>query len=221
MERCSIDISVVANIATKPAQHANVNAFAIQNDCTDLIHFGSVHPLGEDAVEWVEKIAQAGLKGIKLHPDYQGFYVDDPRVFPVYRKAMELGLVVLMHTGLDLGMPDPIHCSPKRLAAMLDKHPYDRFVAAHFGGWLMWEEVEDRLCGRYPLYLDTAVTMGSIQTERFVRMVEKHGSERVLFGSDNPWTDPARQLELISAAGLSPETEQAILSDNAARLLKL
>ena len=108
-----VDISVVQSIATNPHQQAKVNDFAIGiNRDPAIVAFGSVHPDAPDALEELERIAAAGLKGVKLHPEYQGFYADDPRMKPIYRKISRLGLVTLFHAGQDYGFPPPYHAMP-------------------------------------------------------------------------------------------------------------
>lgn len=224
LQRCEaqagVNHCVVLNIATKPSQQRVVNDFAISLLHTEgVIPFGSVHPLAPDALDELDRIAQAGLPGIKLHPDYQHFYVDDDRVLPVYEKASALGLITVFHSGVDIGFPQPVHCTPLRLSRVLSAFTAP-VVAAHLGGWLLWDEVETYLCGTRA-YLDTSFLYGRIPPKTALRIIQRHGSHRVLFGSDAPWGAPAQELRLIQSLPFSEEDKSAILGLNAARLLRL
>ena len=109
MKKDGVDISVVMNIATNAHQQHSVNDFAASLVSDDLIPFGSVHPDAPDALEELERIRSLGLKGVKFHPEYQQFYVDDEKMFPIYKKISDLGLITLFHAGGDIGFPPPYH----------------------------------------------------------------------------------------------------------------
>ena len=102
MDADGVDLSVVLTIATNPGQMHKVNDYAFEMDRDDrIVAFGSVHPDAPDALEELERIKAAGLKGVKLHPEYQGFYADEERMRPIYRKISQLGLITLFHAGED------------------------------------------------------------------------------------------------------------------------
>jgi len=220
MQRNGIDASVLLQIATKPAQTPTVNSWAIEQNSPDIIAFGSVHPLYENWREELDRIAAAGLKGFKLHPDYQEFFVDDDLLRPIYAHAVELGLVISFHAGIDVGLSDPVHCTPERLLAVYDILQHGKIVLAHMGGWNLWHEVEASLAGSN-FYFDTSYCVGHLAKADFVRLIHKHGFEKILFGSDSPWEDQADSLASIRSLGLTPAEEQAILGTNAMRLLDL
>ena len=120
IKQMGADMAVVQNISTNPKQQSSVNDYAIRiNQFENLVSFGSVHPDSPDALAELERIKESGLKGIKFHPDYQGFFVDEKKMIPLYEKAAELGLITLFHSGVDIGYPDPIHCTPKALRSVL------------------------------------------------------------------------------------------------------
>mgnify|MGYP003289899254 CR=1 FL=1 len=81
MSKDSVDKSVVLSIATNANQQKNVNDFAVSLKSEKLVPFGSVYPFSEDWEEELERLKNNGIKGIKLHPDYQQFFVDDERIF--------------------------------------------------------------------------------------------------------------------------------------------
>ena len=190
-----VDTCVVLNIATKPSSQRVVNDYALSLCSDRLIGFGSVHPFAEDAMDELDRIAALGLRGIKLHPDFQDFFVDDPKAVRVYEKASSLGLITVLHSGSDLGRPFPVHCTPKRLSHILAAFNAP-VVAAHLGGFQHFDEVEEYLLGT-KVYLDTAFLYGAISVEQARRIILGHGSERVLFGSDCPWQGMRDALHVI------------------------
>ena len=215
-----VDISVVHSIATNPRQQGKVNDFAIAiNKDPRIIAFGSVHPDAADALEELERIADAGLKGIKLHPEYQGFYADDPRMQPVYRKISQLGLITLFHAGLDYGFPPPYHAMPDHLLRAL-KWLDSPVVAAHWGGYGCCFEVLEKLCGEN-LWFDLSFGYCSMPKATARAIVDRHGAEKLLFGSDMPWHRPAWEMRLLDSLELSQEERDRIFFRNAQDLLKL
>lgn len=220
MQKKNIDISVVLNIATNPAQMRSVNDFAASVNGGSLISFGSVHPDAPDALDELGRIADLGMKGIKLHPDYQEFYGDDPKMWPIYEKIARLGLIVVFHTGVDIGLYPPVYMTPRRLANALAPLEGAVVVAAHFGGYMMWEEAIDCLAGRN-LYFDTAYSAGAIPPGIVRRIIQAHGTSRILFGSDLPWSDPAEEARLLQSLELTEEELENIFYGNARRVLKL
>jgi predicted TIM-barrel fold metal-dependent hydrolase len=145
--RCAgIGLSVLMPVATKPDQVASVNRWAIaqNSDGDEVLSFGALHPQQEDAVAEVERLAAAGVKGVKFHPDYQQFRPDDPVMFPAYEAMAERGMIVLFHCGKDLSTPPPVMGTPERIYAVHELFGTLRIIGAHFGGYEMWDDVRDR-----------------------------------------------------------------------------
>ena len=220
MKKAGIEKSVVLGIATRPTQTCKINDWSKEINDVQIVAFGSVHPDFEDWESELERIKAMGLKGIKLHPDYQDFFVDEPRMFKIYKKAFELGLIVLFHAGVDVGLPPPVHCMPAALRRVVDAFPEGNIVAAHMGGYNCWEDVEKYLSGT-SIYMDTSYSLEQIGKEAFLRIAGVHGTDRILFATDSPWTDQEEEIKRLKTFGLGPETEQALLGGNAARLLGL
>lgn len=235
MEERHVDMSVVLPVATSEKQYRHINEFAVaENEEFDKTHiwsFGGIHPGNENYKEILRDIADKGLKGIKLHPDYQGAFFNDIRYKRIISYATELGLIVVTHAGQDIGLPDVVHCTPAMAEEVLDEVKPDKLVLAHMGGWQMWQEVLDRLCGR-DVYLDTAFSYGDIDYrtgaphrfklmdgDMFKAIVDKHGSDKILFGTDSPWSDQEQSVRDIEALGLGSDDEKNIFEDNARRLL--
>ena len=158
-----------------------------------------------------------GIKGIKLHPEYQQFFVDDEKMKPIYKKISQLGLIVLFHAGEDFGYPPPYHATPERLrkaASMLDTP----IVCAHWGSAGLGEDVLKYLCD-IPVYFDTAFGYGTMPKDRAIRILEKKGTDMILFGSDCPWNAPSWDVRMIKTLGLTENEEEKIFSLNAKKLL--
>ncbi len=224
MDDAAIDCSIVLPVVTNPSQFESINRFAAdinaQND--RLISFGGIHPACEDVDARLDAIVALGLRGIKLHPDYQGTFIDDERYIRIMRGAIDRDLLVSIHAGVDVGLPDPVHCPPERMCAVLDILQDDparpHIILAHTGGYGQWDEVERLLCGK-AVYFDTSFTLGHIDDEQFVRIIRKHGTERVLFATDSPWGGQAETLAHFRALPLTNEEQDRILYRNAAALL--
>lgn len=216
--RAGVDLAVVLPIVTNPKQSETINRVAKETNKANcgLYSFGSLHPSDPDALSWVDRLAEDGFKGIKLHPEFQNFYADE--AIEIYRRAAKYGMIVILHTGKDAGYPPPVHATPDILLRVIDKVPDLKLVAAHFGGWNMWGEVSEKLVGT-PIYFDTAYIADFIDRDLVRDIIKAHGAEKILFGSDCPWEDPAHTLEFLRSLGLGKETLDLILGENAAGLL--
>ena len=222
MERYGVDISVVMPIATAPKQTNTINTVAAETDRHGrLFSFGSLHPMQEDWEAVLHDIAEKGLKGIKLHPEYQQFYIDSPESIRILKLCEKLGLLVTLHTGRDIGIEPPVHCMPKRLRHVLDYEVKgDNIIAAHMGGWREWDEVEKWLVGT-PINLDTAYVSLDMDIKQFERIVRTHGADKVLFATDSPWESPEMTLKYINSSALTDEEKLKIFAENAKKLLKI
>ena len=238
MARAGVDRSVVMPVATSPRQVPHVNdASARMNELgaqTGVLSFGCMHPDFDGWREELARIQRLGLKGIKLHPQYQDTDFDDPRYLRILDRCGELGLVVLTHAGLDIGMPGKDNCAPEMVLRALDQVGSVKLVLAHMGGWRQWDRVEALLPGT-GVYLDTSYSLGAISPlddgyyrpgdlplldeTAFLRMVGKFGADRVLFGTDSPWDDQESALARLRALPLESAELDAILGGNAQRLL--
>jgi uncharacterized protein len=220
MDRAGIAVSVVASIATKPTQFEAILRWSDSIRSDRIVPFPSLCPTAPEAEAQVRRVAAEGFRGIKLHPYYQQFVMDDERSAPAYAAAEECGLAILMHAGFDIAFPRDRVADPARLVRVLDQHPKLRVIAAHLGGWMDWDEVEARLLGR-PVYLDVSTCFDFMDRPQAERILRGHGAEYLVFGSDSPWVDQLRTLEELRSFGLGHETEDRVLGGNAARLLGL
>ncbi len=220
MHSWGVDKGIFLSIATKPSQQKSINDFCASIAGDRVIPFGSVHPDADDWETELERIAGLGLKGIKLHPDYQGFDMDEPRILPIFQRARDLGLCVVVHAGFDPLSPNHIHCRPKACRQVLKACPGLKLILAHMGGMRLWDEVEEYLAGE-PVWLDTACCAGAIDPAQLKRLIQKHGADKILFASDCPWSDPRREKAMLEEIGLSAEEKNSIFSGNVLKLLAL
>lgn len=220
MAKDGVDISVVHSIATSPKQQHNVNDYAMEmNRDPAIVAFGSVHPDAPDALEELERIAAAGLKGVKLHPEYQGFYADDEKMKPIYQTISRLGLVTMFHAGQDYGFAPPYHAMPEHLLRAL-KWFDSPVVAAHWGGFGCSMEVLEKLCGSN-LWFDLSFGYCSMPKSIAQAIVDRHTPDRLLFASDMPWHRPAWERRLIHSLDLGDGDREKIFFRNAQGLLSL
>lgn len=220
MENSKTDISVVLNIATNATQQKNVNDFAAKiNKEEGIVAFGSVFPDAPDALLELERIKALGLKGVKLHPDYQHFFVDDEKMKPIYKKISSLGLITIFHAGFDYGFPPPYGCTPGRMIKALSWFS-SPVIAAHWGGVDCYEETLELLCGK-DVYFDTSFGYSMMPKYFAEKIIEKHGTDKLLFGTDSPWHNTDLEKRLLATLSLSDEEKEKIYYKNASRLLDI
>lgn len=218
MAKDGADISVVLNIATNAHQQKKVNDFAASiNNEKDIFSFGSVFPCSPDALDELERIKSLGLKGVKLHPDYQGFSVDDEKFIPLYKKISALGLITVFHAGFDYGFPPPYGATPEKMVRAL-KFFDTPVIAAHWGGVNCGEAVLKYLCGT-DIYFDTSFGYSMMPKYYAEKIIEKHGTDKILFGTDTPWHTATMELRLLNSLGLSDADMDKITHKNAIKLL--
>lgn len=221
MDRSGVDLSVIMPVVTKPSQFESVNTFAAKVNeqyAGRLLSFGGIHPDSEDYKVELNRIKELGLSGIKLHPDYQGVMIDDVRYMNIMEYADALGLVIMVHAGIDIGLPEPVHCPPDKARKVLDAIKPQKLVLAHMGGWKQWEEVYEYLAGE-PVYLDTAFSFDYMSQDMFMNLYEKHDKDKILFATDSPWSDAGRDIEAINSMPITAEEKETIFSGNAKKLL--
>ncbi len=238
MEEAGVDYSVLLPVATRTGQQEDINRNAIEvnrhSKETGLISFGGIHPENEDYREILRGLSENGVKGVKIHPVFQRVAIDDIRYLRIIECASENDMIVITHAGYDIGFPGEDFSSVRRIEKMLDIVKPRKMVLAHMGGWDCWEEVEERIVGR-DVWLDTAFSLLPIEPapgtvrgpeenppltgEQFLRMVRRHGADRILFGTDSPWSGQKEMVAAIQGSGLDEKEQEAILGGNAGELL--
>ena len=231
MKESGIDISVILPVATNSEQVKKINDVAAElnkNLIGKIISLGSIHPDYENYSEELQRLKELDIKGIKIHPVYQDTDLDDIKYLRIFECAAKLDLIVVTHAGLDIGYPGVVRCSPKMARRVVDEIGNFKFVLAHMGGWQNWKEVPEYLADTN-VYIDTAFTTGKIvertdielmNAEQFIGMIKIFGSDRILFGTDSPWTSQSESMKFIKCLQITEEDKEKILGKNALNLLK-
>lgn len=218
MERTGLDYAVVQPVATKPTQVESINDWAASIEDPRIICFGSVHPDYPEPAREIDRIISLGIPGIKIQANWQDTCVDDPKMRPIY-EAAQGRLIVLFHSGKELTPFPEIKATPKRIANVIRDFPKLTVAAAHMGGYLMWDEVDEYLVGRN-VYFDTSACFPhQLPDARLLPMIRNHGVEKVLFATDMPLNEPVADIERLARIGLTNEELELILWGNARRLL--
>jgi predicted TIM-barrel fold metal-dependent hydrolase len=218
MDRAGIERSIVLSIATRPSQFESILAWSRSVASERIVPFFSVHPGDPEAPARVRQGAAAGFKGLKLHPYYQDFNLDDARVDPAFEAIEETGLICVAHTGFDTAFPMVRKADPPRIAAVLARFPRLKLVATHLGAWKDWEQALQVLPD-LDLWVDTSYSLGFLPPDRARRLILSLPPGRLLFGSDSPWADQAASARQLMDLGLEPALLEKILHGNAERLL--
>ena len=240
MRESGVTLSVIQPVATKPEQVARINDSAMrinaEGESAGVISFGGIHPAFPEIDAELERVREAGILGVKVHPVYQNMPIDDARYVRILARAGGLGLTVMIHAGWDIGFPGDDSAVPARIARALDMAGDCRVILAHMGGWRCWDEAVRLFAGRENVYVDSAFSLGKftpngdgyysggddcmmLSESEFAGMVRAFGSERVIFGTDSPWACQAECVRAVKSLGLADEYTRNILYNNAAKLL--
>ncbi len=220
MDAAGVEKAFACMIATKPGQEEGILSFCRQVESERVVPFPSVHPDSPGAGRLVERIAEAGMVGIKVHPMYQNCPLDDSRMDEIYSAAAANNLLVTLHCGRDIAYPaGDDRASAQRIVRVLKNHPEVRFIATHLGGWRKWEQAAKHLLG-LGMYVECSFCLQFLSVEEARKLIEGFGTDRVMFGTDWPWVDHGQDVERLERLGLPEDVLGAILYDNAARLMK-
>lgn len=237
-----VDLAVIQPVATAPKQVLHINDSVLATNQkygvpAGLLSFGAMFPGFEAWEEELERLAEQGVKGIKLHPAYERVRIDDPRSVAILRKCRDLGLIVFIHSGYDVGLPGAEEALPAKVRRALDAVGPMHLIAAHMGGWRSWEEAA-RLLPETGISIDTAFSLGvltpapdgypwrkeelqMLSDREFLDIIRCFGADHVLFGTDSPWADPGQELSHIRSLGLTEDEINQICGGNAVELLGL
>jgi predicted TIM-barrel fold metal-dependent hydrolase len=219
MDSAGVDRSVICSIATKPEQFDPILKWSLSIRSDRLIPLASIHPADPLAVARVGEVKAAGLKGIKIHPYYQGFDLADHAFDSFYAAVESSGLVLVSHTGFDMAFPRDRRADASRSLDLVTRFPNLKFMATHFGAWNDWDDVEAKLIGK-PINLEISLTLEFLSPEQVRRMILAHPEDRLFFGTDSPWGNPEEPLRVLRELNLPAPLLQKILSGNAAALFR-
>lgn len=210
---------LVNSVSTTPHQVKSINEFIAAQVAAHpdrLVGFGTLHPDSETPEEDMEHLLELGLKGVKLHPDFQKFSMESEKSVRLCR--MFAGkLPLLVHTG-DYRYS---YSNPDNLLKFFEQIPDITVIGAHFGGWSVLDEAAGKLAGIPNLFVDCSSSFYYMDKAKAVKMIETFGVDKVLFGSDYPMWNPGKEMEFVKSLGLSLEEERKILWGNGSRLLGL
>lgn len=215
-----IDCFLVQSVATRPEQVRSINEFIAAEAAQfpdRLYGFGALHPESGDIAGDIAHLRALGLHGVKLHPDIQRFRLDSPKCFALCEQC-EGVLPLLLHTG------DRRYSfsNPAQLLPLLRRFPKLTVIAAHFGGYSVWNEAAEQLAGRFEnLWVDSSSSLFALDAARAREIIAAYGADRVLFGTDYPMWNPSEELARFRGLHLPRQDEENILYDNAARLFGL
>lgn len=213
-----VDKFLVQSVATVPEQVRSINNYI--SECVlrypdKLIGFGAMHPDFEDIAGETERIISLGLKGIKLHSDFQRFNLDEKRAYAIY-EAAEGRLPILFH----IGDPRYDFSAPERLMRIVKRFPKLTVIAAHLAGWTMWEKGAE-IFGGSGIYADCSSSLYALAPDRAAELIRKIGADRVFWGTDYPLWGVAEELKRFRALPLSDKEQEDILGGNIAKLLDI
>lgn len=218
-EKAGVVHHVVFSVATTPHQVNSINRFiseCVNKNSERFTGLGTLHPYSETLCEDFEELIKMGLKGVKLHPDFQKIPLDDECCMKIYRLCSGK-IPVLLHTGdyrYDYSNPD-------RMKRVLDRFPDCTFIGAHFGGWSVWDEASELLSGYPNFYVDTSSSFRDISVDKASELIEKYTADRVLFGTDYPLGDSFSEVENVRKAVSDEIALRKIFYENAERIFDI
>ncbi|MCK9265499.1 amidohydrolase family protein [bacterium] len=220
MDETGIEKSVICSIATKPSQFNSILEWSKLIRSDRIVPLPSVHPEDPEAVERIGIIKKEGFCGIKMHPYYQKFNLDDPKMFYLYEKISKENLLLVMHTGFDIAFERIRKADPEKIMKVVNRFPSLKMVSTHLGAWEDWDEVEKFMLGK-KVFMELSFSLGFIDIDKAKNIILKHPQEYILFGTDSPWASQENTLQLFKKLSLGEELENLILRKNALSLLNL
>jgi hypothetical protein len=220
MQEAGIRLSVVANIATKPSQMLPIFEFCLNVKSERVYPLVSFHP--QNSMQEVKQLLQMaidnGIKGVKLHPMYQGFYIDEEMMYPFYEEISKKGMFLMFHSGYDIAFPGNRQADIERIRKVAKDFPEMTIISTHMGGWRQWERLK-LLKDCSNVYVETSMTVTETGEEAFIEILKEFDIKRVFFGTDSPWTDQKEMIEVIERLPIPEEYKEMILYRNAETFL--
>ena len=208
---------LILPVAIRPDRVQGINDFILHQTKlhSELLGFGTVHAGMDKLTDEVHRIMDMGLRGIKIHPDSQRFHIDDPRLYPMY-EAIEGRIPIMLH----MGDHRYNYSHPVKLRKILDQFPRLQAVAAHFGGYSMYQEAYDLLKDTSCI-LDISSSLMFMEDGEAEKYINLYGAERMAYGTDYPLWDPVQEVERFMQLRLTPEQLEQIAWKTAYHFLKL
>ncbi|MDD2395793.1 MAG: amidohydrolase family protein [Sphaerochaeta sp.] len=204
---------LVHSVGITPARVAHINDYLIETVARypdRLVGFGTMHPDFADVRAELKRIRAGGLRGVKLHPDFQHFCLDDEKAVEMFRILAEMGMPALVHTG-DTRFP---YSEPARMARALKAVPGLKVICAHLGGWSVWDEAWKQLADFENVWVDTSSSLYALKPEEAAAIIRHYDGRHVLFGTDYPMWDPVEERDRFDALPLTEEERENIAHRN-------
>lgn len=211
---------LVHSVATTPKQVKSINEFIsdeVKAHPDIFTGFGTLHPDSEDIEEDLDYLIELGLKGVKVHPDFQQFALNEERAFKMGEAINDRGLPIMIHCG-DFRYN---YSNPEQLKPFIDRFPEMTVIGAHFAGWSIWEEATEQLAGTPNLIVDLSSSLYALSPETAERLIREYGADKVLWATDFPMWESQSEMEMFNKINLTDEERNMIIYENAARLLGL
>jgi hypothetical protein len=218
MDRNGISHSLICCIATALEQFTPIFNWCRKVQTDRLIMFPSIHPAD---VKWKERLAMikdAGFKGVKMHPYYQNFRLDEDRMLAIYEQLIRNDLMLVVHTGYDIAFARDTRADCCRILKVTEMFPKLKLITTHLGAWQQWDKVAQMLAGRH-IYMEISWSLEYLSPEQARRIILAQPADCVIFGTDSPWTDQGKSISLLKNLKLPEELERRILLENAMALL--
>ncbi len=220
MRSSRIDISVVLPLAKGQADVSSLNDWVRSVSGNGMIAFGSIHPLMDGLEDELDRLVSSGIKGVKMMPLLQMVYPDDPRCDRLYEAVIQRDMILVTHAGRDPLDRDEVFGTPERFAKVVESYPDLKLILAHLGGLRMWDDVRKHLLpAKGNVRFDTSYAYFYIGRKDMAELIQDFGTDRVLFGSDYPWEDPGRAVDIIKSLDFSEKEVESLLWKNGAELL--
>ncbi len=219
-EESGVSRCVVSGVATNPQQPKKLNEFLKNEEKLHpdkFIALGSLHPESPTIPEDFKHLIDLGIKGVKIHPDIQGYKADCKGYMEIYELCDNAGIPILIHTG-DSRYDNS---NPNRMEKILKAYPHLQIIGAHLGGWSVWEEACEKLCKYDNFYVDTCSSFYLISHTNAKRIINKYGTDKVIFGTDYPMWKQKDEIERILSLGFCDEDLEKIFSKNILKVLNL
>jgi predicted TIM-barrel fold metal-dependent hydrolase len=222
MDDAGIVMSVVSNIATKLSQVYPIYDFSCSIMSDRIYPMISLHPESTliEAEDLLDKAKEKRIRGVKFHPQYQNFAIDDEKMFDLYSLVESHDFFVVFHTGFDIAFPGNRQADVNRVRNIAEAFSDLIIVTTHVGGWRQWERVA--ILGKYEnIYTETSMTLTEMDDDTFIKTISSFDEDKILFGSDSPWTDQREMVQRVLNLKISDGLKEKILFRNAATFLTL
>jgi len=218
MLNAGIGLGCCFAIANQARQVDRVNEFARSIGGPQRFPFGTVH-VDLSVEENLASLSRHGLTAVKVHPLFQNFSLDHPRLWELF-EAFGDQVTVVTHVGAG-GSPERNALSnPAMIRRIVRQFPSLRLIACHFGGYHLLDDAEEVLDG-VDVVLETSwpPSLALLRPDRIRGLIRRHGAHRVVFGSDWPMSDQGAEIAAVEALGLSDDETKAVLGGTMARML--